>query len=240
MVVAGERGGQKFDEVLSAPRPVRLVAMPAAPTTPRDTSPGPAAPADRQSSLPAGGAGEALHVCERCGEPLPPGLRSEARYCSKRCRQATSRARLKHQRPKPPIPAARELHLVRRADARRSARGGPVLLKALPAGVLAARCQGAEASRTRAGGAAAVKLERVQPGDVVRCAIKGRTGIYGEVTEINDGIVYFRPLCPATGWRHASAREVVGHWRKAERRGGGDDTAPAVPREQLSLPGVHT
>jgi hypothetical protein len=56
-----------------------------------------------------------------------------------------------------------------------------------------------------------MKLERVQPGDVVRCAIKGRTSIYGEVTEIKDGIVYFRPLCPATGWRHASAREVVGH-----------------------------
>jgi hypothetical protein len=33
-------------------------------------------------------------VCEHCGEPLPAGLRSEARYCSKRCRQAASRARL--------------------------------------------------------------------------------------------------------------------------------------------------
>ena len=84
-----------------------------------------------------------------------------------------------------------------------------------------------------------MKLERVEPGDVVRCAIKGRTGIWGEVTEIKDGMVYFRALCPATGWRHASAREVVGHWRKAGRRGG-DDSAPAVAREQLSLPGVHT
>jgi hypothetical protein len=82
-----------------------------------------------------------------------------------------------------------------------------------------------------------MKLGGVQPGDVVRCAIKGRTGIYGEVTEIKDGIVYFRPLCPATGWRHASAREVVGHWRQAGRR---DDNAPPVSREQLSLPGVHT
>jgi hypothetical protein len=82
-MVAGERGGQKFDEVLSAPRPVRLVAMPAAPTTARDPSPGPAAPADRQSSLPAGGAGEAWHVCERWRRASPPGLRSEARYCSK-------------------------------------------------------------------------------------------------------------------------------------------------------------
>ncbi len=84
-----------------------------------------------------------------------------------------------------------------------------------------------------------MKPERVLPGDVVRCAIKSRTGIWGEVTEIRDGIVYFRPLCPATGWRHASAREVVGHWRKAGRRAS-DDNAPPVPREQLSPPGVHT
>jgi hypothetical protein len=88
-----------------------------------------------------------------------------------------------------------------------------------------------------------MRLDRVQPGDVIKAAIKGRTGIWGEVTEIKDGTVYFRPLCPATGWRHASAREVVGHWRKAGRRVAGgdeDDVAAAVPREQLSLPGVHT
>ncbi|MGB0096297.1 MAG: hypothetical protein WBP81_27630 [Solirubrobacteraceae bacterium] len=54
-----------------------------------------------------------------------------------------------------------------------------------------------------------MKLERVLPGDVVRCAINGRTGIWGEVTEIKDGIVYFWPLCPATGWRHASATAAL-------------------------------
>src|ERR1700757_5182621 len=56
-----------------------------------------------------------------------------------------------------------------------------------------------------------MRLDRVQPGDVIKAAIKGRTGIWGEVTEVKDGTVYFRPLCPATGWRHASAHEVVGH-----------------------------
>jgi hypothetical protein len=71
----------------------------------------------------------------------------------------------------------------------------------------------------------------------MKLAIKGRH-MYGEVTEVKDGVVYFRPLRPATGWRHASAREVVGHWRKAGRRD--RDDAPPVPREQLSLPGVHT
>jgi len=74
-----------------------------------------------------------------------------------------------------------------------------------------------------------MKLDRVEPGDVVCCAIKGRTGIWGEVTEIRDAIVYFGPLCPAAGWRHARAREVVGHWRKAGRRGG-DDSARGVAR----------
>jgi len=85
-----------------------------------------------------------------------------------------------------------------------------------------------------------MRLDRVQPGDVIKAAIKGRTGFWGEVTEVKDGPVYFNPLCPATGWRHASAHEVVGHWRRARRRGGaGDEDAPPVPTEQLSLPGVH-
>ena len=105
VVVAGERGGQKFDEVLSPPRPPsRLTVMPTAPTTLRDMSPGSAAPADQQSSLPARAAGETSRVCEHCGEPLAAGLRSGARYCSKRCRQAASRARLKYQPSKPPSP----------------------------------------------------------------------------------------------------------------------------------------
>ncbi len=89
-----------------------------------------------------------------------------------------------------------------------------------------------------------MRLDRVAPGDVIKASIKGRTGIWGEVTEIKDGVVYFTPLCPATGWRHASAREIVGHWRKAGRRGAGPDDGPdmldVVSKQQLSLPGSHT
>jgi hypothetical protein len=86
-----------------------------------------------------------------------------------------------------------------------------------------------------------MRLERVALGDVIKARINGRS-LWGEVTEVKDGVVYFSPLSPAAGWRHASAREIIGHWRKAGRRapGGDDHEAPAaVPREQLSLPGVH-
>jgi hypothetical protein len=88
-----------------------------------------------------------------------------------------------------------------------------------------------------------MRLERVAVGDVILCRIKGRS-VYGEVLQITGGQVNFRPLCPAAGWHHASAREIVGHWRKAGRRGNqahvDEDAAPPPPREQLSLPGVHT
>jgi hypothetical protein len=103
-VIAGERGGAKFEELLSAPR--QLYRPPVTPlaVTAGDVSRASAARAYRGTS-PAG-AREASRSCERCGEPFPAGLRAEARYCSKRCRQAASRARLKD-RPSslPPSPA---------------------------------------------------------------------------------------------------------------------------------------
>ena len=87
-----------------------------------------------------------------------------------------------------------------------------------------------------------MRLERVAVGDVIKARIKGRS-LWGEVTEVKDGVVYFSPISPAAGWRHASAREIIGHWRKAGRRhdvADDDDASASVPREQLSLPGVHT
>ena len=96
VVIAGERGGEKFEELLSAPR--QLYRPPVTPAS--------AARAHRGTS-PAG-AREASRSCERCGEPLPPGLRAEARYCSKRCRQAASRARPREDRPPSPPPSPAE------------------------------------------------------------------------------------------------------------------------------------
>ena len=86
-----------------------------------------------------------------------------------------------------------------------------------------------------------MRLDRIAVDDIVEARIKGRC-VLGRVTEITDGIVYFRPISPAAGWRHASAREIIAHWRKTGRRSGvsDDDGEPvAPPREQLSLPGAH-
>jgi len=102
VMVAGERGGRKFEELLSAPRPLyRPTVTPTATTTPRDTSRRSSAPTKRATSPPAG-AEETPRSCVRCGKPLPEGRRAEALYCSKRCRQAASRARLKDRPPSPP------------------------------------------------------------------------------------------------------------------------------------------
>ncbi len=88
-----------------------------------------------------------------------------------------------------------------------------------------------------------MRIERVAVGDIILCSIGGRR-IYGEVTEVTDGAVHFRPISAAAGWRHASARQIVGHWRKTGRPrasaevGLADDAEERgpQPREQLSLP----
>ena len=140
VVVAGERGGQKFDEVLSAPRPSTWpTVMPAPPTTARDTSPGP--------GRPGGPTGIAARPRRRRGLARVRALRRATRRRPAPrgavLLQALPAGRLARAAQAPAfqasLPAAREVQLVRRADARRTASGGPVLLKALPAGVLAPR-----------------------------------------------------------------------------------------------------
>jgi len=93
VVVMGVRGGEKFEELLSAARQPHRP-----PVTPVTISAGDvsrASAAGAGGTAAAAGTGQASCSCERCGELLPAGLRAEARYCSKRCRQAASRARLK-------------------------------------------------------------------------------------------------------------------------------------------------
>jgi len=77
-----------------------------------------------------------------------------------------------------------------------------------------------------------MRLEGIETGDIVKVSIGGRTA-YGEVLEIRAGTVHFEPITRSS-WRHASAHQVVRHWRLAGRRGG--DRAAAQPLQQLSLP----
>jgi hypothetical protein len=85
-----------------------------------------------------------------------------------------------------------------------------------------------------------VKLAYIHPDDLIEVNKGGR--VYGRVVEIRDGVVRFEPLCRGISYRHASAWEIVRHWRKTGRRGPGPADEPdgdqpvVVPRERLSLP----
>jgi hypothetical protein len=81
-----------------------------------------------------------------------------------------------------------------------------------------------------------MRLDPIAVGDIIRASIGGRV-VYGEVLEITEGVVHFNPISRGAGWRHASAHQIVGHWRRAGRRGATreDADAPAEPVQQLSL-----
>ena len=82
-----------------------------------------------------------------------------------------------------------------------------------------------------------MRIDAIAPGDIVKTSIGGRQ-IYGEVVEIADQRVHFAPITHAAGYRHATAHQIVAHWRKAGRRrsSGGDEQPPEVqPPEQLAL-----
>jgi hypothetical protein len=86
-----------------------------------------------------------------------------------------------------------------------------------------------------------VRVSYIHPGDIVEVS-KGGRRFHGLVAEISDGLVRFEPLCRGISYRHATAREVVRHWRRTGRGGptaadepGADQPARDVPG-QLSLP----
>jgi len=76
-----------------------------------------------------------------------------------------------------------------------------------------------------------MRVARIKAQDLVQLRVKDRV-LYGEVLEVADGIVRFRPLSPAAGWHRATARQVVGHWRKAGRR----ETSRTTSQAQQPLP----
>ncbi len=81
-----------------------------------------------------------------------------------------------------------------------------------------------------------MRIDGIAAGDVVKASIGGRV-VYGEVLEIRDGQVYFNPISRAAGWRHATAAQIVAHWRRAGRRRPAADPESDVvpPPEQLAL-----
>jgi hypothetical protein len=81
-----------------------------------------------------------------------------------------------------------------------------------------------------------VRLAGVEVGDLVLVS-KGGRHVYGEVVDVRQGVVHFRPLCRGVSWRHAGAREVVGHWRRAAGSAGSHDDYVPLPASQLSFAG---
>jgi hypothetical protein len=75
IMLAGGRGSERFAETLAGAGAIRSGRDGS-----RDASP--VSAVERRA-------------CERCGAPIAPSARPEARYCSKRCRQAASRVRLR-------------------------------------------------------------------------------------------------------------------------------------------------
>jgi len=75
ITLAGRRGSERFAETLAGAAAVPIGARRVARRVP--------------------GVGVERRACDRCGGPIAPGARAEARYCSKRCRQAASRLRLR-------------------------------------------------------------------------------------------------------------------------------------------------
>jgi len=88
-----------------------------------------------------------------------------------------------------------------------------------------------------------VRLASLGVGDLVLVA-KGGRRFHARVVEVSRGTVRFEPIERGVSYRHASARELIDHWRHARRRRqAGEPTAeeqapPALPpAEQLSLAG---
>lgn len=54
----------------------------------------------------------------------------------------------------------------------------------------------------------------IKPGDLVKCDVKGRV-FYAEVTAKGD-TVEVMPVSPGITYRSVTARQIVGHYRKAK------------------------
>ena len=88
-----------------------------------------------------------------------------------------------------------------------------------------------------------MKLASIGRGDLVLVS-KGGRRFHARVLEVARGTVRFEPIERGISYRHASARELVDHWRHARRRRPAGEPSPdeespppLPPKEQLSLAG---
>ena len=88
-----------------------------------------------------------------------------------------------------------------------------------------------------------MKLASLGAGDLVLVS-KGGRRFHARVVEVSRGTVRIEPIERGVSYRHASARELVDHWRHARRRrqpgepSAEEQAPPALPpAEQLSLAG---
>jgi hypothetical protein len=102
LILAGKRGSERFRETVQPPskiatRAVRDVSRDTSLSAGSDRKRTPKAQWEPQLRARAGGPKTTGRVCRSCGQPIAANARPEACYCSKRCRQAASRARLREQ-----------------------------------------------------------------------------------------------------------------------------------------------
>jgi hypothetical protein len=71
-----------------------------------------------------------------------------------------------------------------------------------------------------------MRVSQISPDDIIEAHIRGRI-VLGRVTAVDAGVVHFEPICPGAGWRHAKARDIIAHWRKAGRRTPNQDSPSA-------------
>ena len=76
-----------------------------------------------------------------------------------------------------------------------------------------------------------MKLAYMHPDDLIEVN-KGGRRMVGKVVEIRDGVVQFEPLCRGISYRHATAREIIAHWRKTGRRGPGPADEADMPERR--------
>lgn len=61
-----------------------------------------------------------------------------------------------------------------------------------------------------------MKLTSVREGDIVEVDVKGRR-FFAQVKGKDQTGVTVKPITPGITWQRATARQIIGHWRKSRQ-----------------------